>query len=99
MKNQNLDLTVDALSVAFRSLFEIQDEHDLVERPVLLNKTIELLDRTINNLDMLAELAALFDPEEEAKHRDDAKFFGEMKMKLLAEQANECHYWLSGTFH
>lgn len=99
MSNSHLDTTVNELSAAFSKLFAIEDEHDLLTRPIVLSQSIELLERTIASLELLVELAKDFDPSAVAKHEDDIKCFTEMKMKLLAEQANECHYWLSGTYH
>lgn len=93
------DATINELSTVFQSLFSIKDEHDLIERPLLTSRAIELLDRTIQGLTFLAELAEVLDPEIASKHRDDIKCFTEMKTKLEATQQEECRFWLSGTFH
>lgn len=99
MKTQNVDLTLTELTNVYHALFNIKDEHDLVDRPLLLNKTIELLSRTIASLEMLVELGEQFDPSVVSQHRDDIKCFTEMKMKLEVAQQEECLFWLSGTYH
>lgn len=99
MNNKQLDTTVNELSAVFEQLFAIEDEHDVLTRPVVLSQSIALLDRTIQSLELLVSLAKDFDPTAVAKHEDDIKCFTEMKMKLLAEQNNQCQYWLSGTYH